>query len=289
MSEGASFDILGPHFTNVKVVGTGGSGTVFSAVDSKSDALVALKRLSLHGRIHCQRALRELKVQTALEHENIVKILRIVDSEGKSLSSYAGAESFKDTDFVYAVQELFGTDLHRVLQHSNCLTEEYASLFLYQLLRGLKYIHSANVLHRDVKPSNLLVDTDNLLLKISDFGLSRVVDSNYDHHRHLSECASTLWYKAPELLLNSKSYDSKVDIWGAGCVLAEMLLGKPLFEGRHETEQIQIIFETIDVTEKDLIHFKDYLPQKLQRANSGITAKSFRRKFEETGISIEGE
>lgn len=289
MSEGASFDILGPHFTNVKVVGTGGSGTVFSAVDTKSDQSVALKRLSLQSRTHCQRALRELKIQTALEHENIVKILRIVDSEGKSLNSCAGAESFKDTDFVYAVEELFGTDLHHILQHSNRLTEDYASLFLYQLLRGLKFTHSANILHRDIKPSNLLVDTENLLLKISDFGLSRVLDGNYNHRRYLTECASTLWYKAPELLFNSKSYDSKVDLWGAGCVLAEMLLGIPLFEGRHEVEQMELICETINVTDDDLSQVKEVLPEKFLKSNSGEAVKPLRRKFEEIGISIEGE
>ena len=289
MSEGASIDILGPYFTNVKVVGTGGSGTVFSAVDTRTDCRVALKRLSVQGRTHCRSALRELKVQKAFEHENVLKVLQIVDSEGKSLNSCAGAESFKDTNFIFSVQELFGTDLHHVVQHSGRLTEDYASLFLYQLLRGLKYIHSANVLHRDIKPSNLLVDTENLLLKIGDFGLTRVLDCNYDHRRHLSECTSSLWYKAPELLFNSTSYNNKVDLWGAGCVFAEMLLGKPFYEGKHEIELMELMFDTLAVSDEDLNQVEDFLPEKLVRSNSGKAPKPLRSKFEDSGISIEGE
>lgn len=287
MSEGASLDILGPYFSSVKIAGTGGSGTVFSAVDTKTEHRVALKRLSFQGRTHCRSALRELKVQKTLEHENIVKLLRIVDSEGKSLSSCAGAESFKDTDFIYTVQEFSGTDLHHVIHHSDRLPEDYIRLFLYQLLRGLKYVHSANVLHRDIKPSNLLIDTENLLLKIGDFGLTRVLDSDYDHRRKLSECASSLWYKAPELMFNSTSYDSKVDMWGAGCVLGEMLRGKPLFEGKHEMDQMELMLDTVAVGDENLNQIMDNLPEELLRSTHGKAAKSLRSMFEDTAISID--
>lgn len=270
MSEEGNSDFLGPNFTNMKLVGTGGSGAVYSAIDVETDQRVALKRLILRDRMNCRAALREIKVLKTLEHENVVKLTKVVDSEGLEFQE---SSTSKEAPELYLVEELVDSDLHHILQTKGKLREDYVKLFLYQLLRGLKYIHSANVVHRDVKPSNILVDTETLLLRVSDFGRSRILDPAYSHNGHLTHRISTLWYQSPELLLNSSTYDSSVDVWAAGCVFAEMLLGKPLFEGRHEIDQMEVILDSVGLTEEEWTVLEPQIPEKtaLRKAqNQGI-------------------
>lgn len=120
----------------------------------------------------------------------------------------------------------------------------YVSLqyFLYQLLRGLKYIHSANVLHRDLKPSNLLLNA-NCDLKICDFGLARTTSET----DIMTEYVVTRWYRAPELLLNCSEYTAAIDIWSVGCILMEILIREPLFPGKDYVQQLALITEVIFV------------------------------------------
>uniref|UniRef100_A0A182XKV2 mitogen-activated protein kinase n=1 Tax=Anopheles quadriannulatus TaxID=34691 RepID=A0A182XKV2_ANOQN len=120
------------------------------------------------------------------------------------------------------------------------LSNDHICYFLYQILRGLKYIHSANVLHRDLKPSNLLLNTT-CDLKICDFGLARVADPEHDHTGFLTEYVATRWYRAPEIMLNSKGYTKSIDIWSVGCILAEMLSNRPIFPGKHYLDQLNHI------------------------------------------------
>jgi len=144
---------------------------------------------------------------------------------------------------VYVVQPLMDTDLSQ-LTRNQILSDDHVCYFLYQLLRGVKYIHSANVIHRDLKPSNLLLNRT-CDLKIGDFGLARIVDVDYDHSGFLTEYVATRWYRAPEIMLNSRGYNKSIDIWSCGCVLAEMLLSKPIFPGRHYLDQLNFIFSVI--------------------------------------------
>ncbi|XP_017301429.1 mitogen-activated protein kinase 1, partial [Diaphorina citri] len=120
------------------------------------------------------------------------------------------------------------------------LSNDHICYFLYQILRGLKYIHSANVLHRDLKPSNLLLNTT-CDLKICDFGLARVADPEHDHTGFLTEYVATRWYRAPEIMLNSKGYTKSIDIWSVGCILAEMISNRPIFPGKHYLDQLNHI------------------------------------------------
>ncbi|XP_076266271.1 mitogen-activated protein kinase rl isoform X2 [Rhynchophorus ferrugineus] len=140
---------------------------------------------------------------------------------------------------VYIVQCLMETDLYKLLKTQR-LSNDHICYFLYQILRGLKYIHSANVLHRDLKPSNLLLNT-NCDLKICDFGLARVADPDHDHTGFLTEYVATRWYRAPEIMLNSKGYTKSIDIWSVGCILAEMLVNRPIFPGKHYLDQLNHI------------------------------------------------
>lgn len=110
--------------------------------------------------------------------------------------------------------------------------------FLYQILRGLKYIHSANVLHRDLKPTNLLLNA-NCDLKIADFGLARTLSET----DFMTEYVVTRWYRAPELLLNCSAYTAAIDIWSVGCIFMELLNRAPLFPGRDYVHQLRLITE----------------------------------------------
>lgn len=275
-SEEESMEFLRPYFTNVKLVGTGGSGAVYSAIDVKTDKRVALKRVTLLDQLSCKGALRQISVYNRLQHENIVHLEKVVGPDGQMLES---STKFKDFQYVFLVQELVEADLHRILQSNGTISEDYVKLFIYQLLRGLKYIHSANAIHRDIKPSNILVDPETLLLKIGDFGLTRVVDPDYEHSGYLTHCPSTLWYRAPELILEPNTYSSAIDIWGVGCVFAELLLGKPLFEGRHEIEQLQMISDTVRTEDKELFKINPDIPEELMKSMSEEPNSSLASKF----------
>lgn len=176
-------------------------------------------------------------------------------------------ETFTD---VYIVYELMDTDLHQIIRSDQPLTDDHCQVltshnfsllfisyymtwlffcslqyFLYQILRGLKYIHSANVLHRDLKPSNLLLNA-NCDLKIADFGLARTTSET----DLMTEYVVTRWYRAPELLLNSSEYTSAIDVWSVGCIFAEIMTREPLFPGKDYVHQLKLITEVCSQTER---------------------------------------
>jgi len=122
------------------------------------------------------------------------------------------------------------TDLHRVIRTQD-LSDDHCQYFIYQTLRALKAMHSADVLHRDLKPSNLLLNA-NCDLKICDFGLARSAAAVEDNSGFMTEYVATRWYRAPEIMLTFKEYTKAIDVWSVGCILAEMLNGKPLFPGK---------------------------------------------------------
>ncbi|XP_025151387.1 mitogen-activated protein kinase 6 isoform X2 [Bos indicus x Bos taurus] len=219
---------LGSRYMDLKPLGCGGNGLVFSAVDNDCDKRVAIKKIVLTDPQSVKHALREIKIIRRLDHDNIVKVFEILGPSGSQLTDDVG--SLTELSSVYIVQEYMETDLANVLEQGPLL-EEHARLFMYQLLRGLKYIHSANVLHRDLKPANLFINTEDLVLKIGDFGLARIMDPHYSHKGHLSEGLVTKWYRSPRLLLSPNNYTKAIDMWAAGCIFAEMLTGKTLFAG----------------------------------------------------------
>lgn len=220
---------VGPRYTSLQYIGEGAYGMVVSAFDNETKTKVAIKKISpFEHQTYCQRTLREIKILTRFNHENIIDIRDIIRATTMDL--------MKD---VYIVQCLMETDLYKLLKTQR-LSNDHICYFLYQILRGLKYIHSANVLHRDLKPSNLLLNTT-CDLKICDFGLARVADPDHDHTGFLTEYVATRWYRAPEIMLNSKGYTKSIDIWSVGCILAEMLSNRPIFPGKHYLDQLNHI------------------------------------------------
>jgi len=125
------------------------------------------------------------------------------------------------------------------------LTDAHFQYFIYQICRGLKYIHSANVLHRDLRPGNLLVNAD-CELKICDFGLARGFSDDAESNvGFMTEYVATRWYRAPEIMLSFQSYTKAIDMWSVGCIFAEMLGGKPLFKGRDYVDQLNQILQIL--------------------------------------------
>jgi mitogen-activated protein kinase 7 len=151
-------------------------------------------------------------------HENITSLL---DMEAADYSNF---------NEIYLTQELMEADLHQIIRSEQPLSDAHYQYFIYQICRGLKYIHSANVLHRDLKPGNLLVNAD-CELKICDFGLARGLTDSQDSG-FMTEYVATRWYRAPEIMLAFRNYTKAIDMWSVGCILAELLGGRPLFKGR---------------------------------------------------------
>jgi len=140
-------------------------------------------------------------------------------------------------------------DLHQIVRSGQPLSNLHVQFFMYQLLRGMKYIHSANVIHRDLKPGNLLVNAD-CELKICDFGLARgfrPVPGEAGQHEELklTEYVATRWYRAPEIMLSNKRYTTAMDVWSIGCILGELLGGKPLFKGKDYVDQLNLILAVL--------------------------------------------
>ncbi|BGP15885.1 mitogen activated protein kinase [Rhodosporidiobolus nylandii] len=243
MAQDRKFDV-GQDYKIMDVVGEGAYGVVCSAVHAATQSKVAIKVL------FCLRTLREIKLLRWFNHENIISILDII----------------KPTSLEGFSEELMETDLHRVIR-SQELSDDH------QTLRGLKALHSAMILHRDLKPSNLLLNA-NCDLKICDFGLARsAMSSETEAVGFMTEYVATRWYRAPEIMLTFKEYTFAIDVWSVGCILAEMLNGKPLFPGRDYHHQLTLILGVLGTPSLD-----DFYAIGSQRSRDYLRALPFQKK-----------
>ncbi|KAK8959105.1 Mitogen-activated protein kinase 9 [Platanthera guangdongensis] len=220
----------------IEVVGKGSYGVVGAATDSHTGEKVAIKKINdvFEHVSDATRILREIKLLRLLRHPDIVEIKHIMLPPSR--------REFRD---IYVVFELMESDLHQVIKANEDLTREHHQFFLYQLLRALKYIHSANVYHRDLKPKNILANAD-CKLKICDFGLARVSFNDAPSAIFWTDYVATRWYRAPELCGSFFSkYTPAIDIWSIGCIFAEMLTGKPLFPGKNVVHQLDLMTDLL--------------------------------------------
>ncbi|KAA8524143.1 hypothetical protein F0562_010426 [Nyssa sinensis] len=227
-----------------EVIGKGSYGVVCSAIDTHTGEKVAIKKIhDIFEHISdAARILREIKLLRLLRHPDIVEIKHIMLPPSR--------RDFKD---IYVVFELMESDLHQVIKANDDLTREHYQFFLYQLLRALKYIHTANVYHRDLKPKNILANA-NCKLKICDFGLARVAFSDTPTTIFWTDYVATRWYRAPELCGSFFSkYTPAIDIWSIGCIFAEVLTGKPLFPGKNVVHQLDLMTDLLGTPSMDTI------------------------------------
>ncbi|TVU10684.1 hypothetical protein EJB05_44228, partial [Eragrostis curvula] len=228
----------------LEVIGKGSYGLVCSANDTHTGEKVAIKKIhNIFEHISdAARILREIKLLRLLRHPDIVEIKHIMLPPSK--------RDFKD---IYVVFELMESDLHQVIKANDDLTREHYQFFLYQMLRALKYIHTANVYHRDLKPKNVLANA-NCKLKICDFGLARVAFNDAPTTVFWTDYVATRWYRAPELCGSFYSkYTPAIDIWSIGCIFAEVLIGKPLFPGKNVVHQLDLITDLLGTPPLDAI------------------------------------
>jgi serine/threonine protein kinase len=239
------------RYTNLKPIGDGSYGFVVSALDKVTGQKVAIKKIkdTFIDVVDAKRILRELKLLRHLSgHENIISILDI-------MSVPPNTPRFDD---IYIVTNLMESDLERIIRSKQVLTNQHLQYFLYQILRGLKYVHSANILHRDLKPSNLLVNA-NCDLALCDFGLARGFET--ENKDVMTEYVVTRWYRSPELLVGCASYGKAVDIWSVGCIFAELLVHEPFFRGETPHHQLELIISKLGCPARDRLHFVPHGPQ----------------------------
>ena len=247
---GSRFE-LPDHYEVIDPIGSGAYGVVVAAKDTKENSennLVAIKKIekAFEHKIFALRTLRELKIMRLLNHDNVLSVKTILNPE-----------SMEKFDQIYVVTELMETDLSAIIKSNQPLSDQHVRFFVYQILRGLKYVHSCGILHRDLKPRNLLVNS-NCDLKICDFGLSRSnIDTLMTSSAQLTDYIATRWYRAPEVILSWKQYTGAIDVWSVGCILAELMRRKVLLPAGSEQEAMHMITELIGSPSNDLINLID--------------------------------
>ncbi|KAJ2416796.1 serine/threonine protein kinase, CMGC, CDC2/CDK sub [Coemansia sp. IMI 209128] len=213
-------------------LGEGTFGEVHKAVHKATGAQVALKRVLMHNEKEGLpiTAIREIKLLKSLSHPNIVPL-------SDMLVRHEVTQGQSTAPSVYMVFPYMAHDLTGLLENPTVhLRPEHIKLYLRQLLEGTAYLHASRVMHRDMKASNLLIDNEGRLY-IADFGLAR--SFNPDDKKDMTKCVVTRWYRPPELLLGERKYSTAIDMWGIGCIFAEMLVGKPVFQGSTDLNQIE--------------------------------------------------
>ncbi|XP_064211267.1 serine/threonine-protein kinase NLK isoform X3 [Tribolium castaneum] len=220
-------------------IGYGAFGVVWAVTDPRDGRRVALKKLPnvFASLVSSKRVFRELKMLCFFKHENVLSALDILQPPH--------LDFFQE---IYVITELLQSDLHKIIVSHQPLSSDHIKVFLYQILRGLKYLHSARILHRDIKPGNLLVNS-NCVLKICDFGLARVEEP--DSSKHMTQEVVTQYYRAPEILMGAKHYTAAVDVWSVGCIFGELLGRRILFQAQNPVQQLELITELLGTPSLD--------------------------------------
>lgn len=224
------------QYEKVEKIGEGTYGVVYKARDRLTNETIALKKIRLEQEDEGvpSTAIREISLLKEMQHGNIVRLQDVVHSEKR----------------IYLVFEYLDLDLKKHMDSCPDLAKDprLVKTFLYQILRGIAYCHSHRVLHRDLKPQNLLIDRRTNSLKLADFGLARAFGIPV---RTFTHEVVTLWYRAPEILLGSRQYSTPVDVWSVGCIFAEMVNQRPLFPGDSEIDELFKIFRVLGTPNED--------------------------------------
>ncbi|XP_026145371.1 glycogen synthase kinase-3 beta-like [Carassius auratus] len=226
-------------YTDIKVIGNGSFGVVYQARLIDSQEWVAIKKVLQDKRFKN----RELQIMRKLDHCNIVKLRYFFYCSGEK----------KDEVYLNLVLDYVPETVYRVARHfskaKTIIPICYVKVYMYQLFRSLAYIHSQGVCHRDIKPQNLLVDPETAVLKLCDFGSAKQLVRGEPNVSYI--CSR--YYRAPELIFGATDYTSNIDIWSAGCVLAELLLGQPIFPGDSGVDQLVEIIKILGTPTREQI------------------------------------
>eukprot|EP00276_Gloeochaete_wittrockiana_P002175 CAMPEP_0184671132 /NCGR_PEP_ID=MMETSP0308-20130426/85292_1 /TAXON_ID=38269 /ORGANISM="Gloeochaete witrockiana, Strain SAG 46.84" /LENGTH=469 /DNA_ID=CAMNT_0027118203 /DNA_START=96 /DNA_END=1505 /DNA_ORIENTATION=- len=289
------------RYNIVEELGHGAYGLVAGGVDLQTGERVAIKHIThvFDSLIDAKRILREIFLLKRLQHENIISLRDILVPQNPT--------NYND---LFIVFERLDTDLLKVIQSNQYLSIAHVQHFMYQMLKGIKYLHSADIIHRDLKPANVLLNK-NCELKICDFGMARGVSAETPMgapnkiRRTLSAHVVTRWYRAPEVILQQKDYTQAIDVWSAGCVMAELLEmletagyanhRRPLFPGSscypmspqaaeyyddQHTDQLEAIFQVIGTpSEEEINRVRSVKTRKFLREHPYKRRKPFNEVF----------
>ena len=225
-------------FTAISIIGKGTFGIVYRAKKEGNDEILAIKRVFQDKRYHN----RELEILKELKHPNTIKLIHYFYTKG-----------VKNEEEIYlnCVTDYLPQTLSRILsinyQSRKQLDPFIAKLYAYQMLLSIKYIHSIGITHRDIKPQNILVDQKINIIKLCDFGSAKKLIKG---QKSLAYICSR-YYRAPELIFGSTNYDSQIDVWSMGCVIAELVLGRPLFPGSSPSDQLVEIIKILGTPTKE--------------------------------------
>ncbi|XP_065583632.1 cyclin-dependent kinase 1-like [Artemia franciscana] len=224
-------------YQKLEKVGEGTYGVVYKARNKKTDQLVALKKIRLESEEEGvpSTAIREIALLKELQHPNVVSLEDVILQESK----------------LFLVFEFLSMDLKRYMDtipSGESMDPMLVKSYTYQILQAILFCHRRRVVHRDLKPQNLLID-DKGVIKIADFGLARAFSIPVRVYTHE---VVTLWYRAPEVLLGAQRYSCPVDMWSIGCIMAEMVTKRPLFQGDSEIDQLYRIFRVLRTPTDDI-------------------------------------
>lgn len=225
------------RYEKIDFLGEGQFATVYKARDVRNEKIVAVKKIKLGSRVEAKdginrTALREIKLLQELSHVNLIGLLDV----------------FGQKSNVSLVFDFMDTDLEMIIKDANIvLTAANVKAYMMQTLLGLEYLHLNWILHRDLKPNNLLVNHEGIL-KIGDFGLAKAYGSPTRINTHQ---VVTRWYRSPELLFGARQYGVGIDMWAIGCILAELLLRVPFLPGESDLDQLSRIFQVLGTPNED--------------------------------------
>jgi serine/threonine protein kinase len=263
------------RYIKLSKIGEGTYGVIYKAKDVQSEKIVALKKIKLNPEIEGtpSTAIREIALLKELKHPNIIHLLDVIHTSKKLSLIF----EYCETDLKKKEDEY--------LNKNEKLPRDLVKKYFKSILNGLAYLHKKKIIHRDLKPQNLLI-TDNDEIKICDFGLAR--GTGVPIQTYTNEVV-TLWYRPPDILLGSKMYDNSVDLWSAGCIFGEMLLGKSLFQGKNDAEQCVEIFKIIGTPDDNILPWLKESPE----WNAGPTGEGFirynKKSFKEAFPDINDE
>ncbi|XP_065079671.1 glycogen synthase kinase-3 beta isoform X2 [Ochlerotatus camptorhynchus] len=261
-------------YTDTKVIGNGSFGVVFQATLCDTGELVAIKKVLQDKRFKN----RELQIMRRLEHCNIVKLKYFFYSSGDK----------KDEVYLNLVLEYIPETVYKVARYyaknKQTIPINFIRLYMYQLFRSLAYIHSLGICHRDIKPQNLLLDPETAVLKLCDFGSAKQLLHGEPNVSYI--CSR--YYRAPELIFGAINYTTKIDVWSAGCVLAELLLGQPIFPGDSGVDQLVEIIKVLGTPTREQIKEMNpnYTEFKFPQIKSHPWQKVFRARTPPDAIAL---
>ncbi|KAI9892370.1 MAG: regulator of ime2 [Vezdaea aestivalis] len=275
-------------YTQCKIVGNGSFGVVFQTKLTPSGEDAAIKRVLQDKRFKN----RELQIMRIVRHPNIVELKAFYYSNGDRVgASVFGSMPFwrsprlqKDEVYLNLVLEFVPETVYRASRYFNKMKNVMpileVKLYIYQLFRSLAYIHSQGICHRDIKPQNLLLDPSTGILKLCDFGSAKILVENEPNVSYI--CSR--YYRAPELIFGATNYTTKIDVWSTGCVMAELMLGQPLFPGESGIDQLVEIIKVLGTPTRDQI--KTMNPNYMEHKFPQIKAHPFSKVDFEVFIEL---